>query len=219
VNDRSHIQKNRVPPQNVDALILPVSREENGSSDNESFFGFISTKEASVQPLDVEELGLQNVNSLRSQVSFQDTPQPEYPCDERVHIQNNDGISKREGYSPLPESSIHSVFEEETIELNPAQGIRMSTETEPAVEEADEEKKRNHITSFNPGEYDGVSLIDATLRNLVSSEPFLSEDDLLFLMKNDEFIGKRITRKTLKKALKRTGLETSHKRFRSYMSG
>lgn len=215
MNDRSHIQKKAVPPQNVNAFILPVSREEEVSSQGEKFFGYISTKDASAELSDLEEPGLHNVNSLRNQVPFQDHLRSEHHYGEQNHIQNNDSISARKGYIPLPESSIHSVFEEETIVLNPAPGIRMQTESDPAVQE----KNRNHITSFDSLGYDVTSLIDSTLRDLVCSEPFLSEDDILFFMKNDEFIGKRITRKTLRKALKRTGLETPHKRFRSYMAG
>lgn len=215
VNDRSHTPKKSAPSQNVDAFILPVSHEEKVTSEGDGFFGYISTKEISARPPDVEELGLQNVATLRDQVSYHDYGGTGYQYDEQNRIKNGDSVPQSKEYVPLPESSIHSVFEEETIELNPASGEQIRTESEPETEE----RKKKLVTSFSLPEYSRTSLIDSTLQKQVCSEPFLSEDDLLFLMKNDEFIGKCINRKTLKKALKRTGLDTSYKRFRSYMAG
>ncbi len=74
-------------------------------------------------------------------------------------------------------------------------------------------------TDFLPQRFpaDAPDTVDSILIRLVTSEPFLSEGDLLYLLKRVH--GFSISRRTLKRALFRNGLENAYKRYRAYISG
>ena len=218
MNDHIHSSEQDAHPQNVDAYILPESDGDRLSSQVDNLFGDVSSFDMSTRNPGVEELQLYNVNSLRErQMSRQ---RQEIPHGQPDPIQGNVpqqvGNPPPEAYSPMPASALHSVFEEETIEFN-ASSVEQTRVL--LAQENGEENKRNPLPSFDSEEYSKTSLIDTTLHNLVCSEPFLSEDDLLYLLKKDEFIGRHISRKALKKALRRNDLSTPYQRFRMYMAG
>ena len=61
--------------------------------------------------------------------------------------------------------------------------------------------------------------IDEALEQAVCSDPFLSENDLLELLKQEHYGGFSLSRRILKKKLIKNGLETRYKRFRAYIAG
>jgi|GEM_PF-4148741 len=61
--------------------------------------------------------------------------------------------------------------------------------------------------------------IDSALNHLVISEPLLSEEEIIALLNEDRYGRISVTRRSLKKALRRNGLENGAKRFRVYMAG
>ena len=69
---------------------------------------------------------------------------------------------------------------------------------------------------FSSVSSENTRMLDSALVHLVCSEPLLSEDDLLILLKEKLPI---LTKHELKDALIRNGLDTDYQRFRAYMGG
>ena len=61
-------------------------------------------------------------------------------------------------------------------------------------------------------------IFDHVIMKVVSAEPLLSEEDILFLVKKDYTGTEPVSRRTIKQALLRNGLHTSYGRFQVYIS-
>lgn len=61
--------------------------------------------------------------------------------------------------------------------------------------------------------------VEKVLDELISREPFLSEDELFFLLKDRKINGFHLTRRSLRRVLVKEGLENGYKRYRAYLNG
>jgi len=81
------------------------------------------------------------------------------------------------------------------------------------------ESDKKHTRVFSASQFQIHETIDSELLRLVIEEPLLTEDDLLFLLKKNLHAEFPVSRRALRKALTRTGLTSSYKRFRAFMTG
>jgi len=85
--------------------------------------------------------------------------------------------------------------------------------TDPVFSSISETRFYQPVPRYNSDDIDDV------LNKIVVSEPLLTEDDLLYLIKKDYTGHVTPTRRLLKQALLRNGLHTEYKRLQAYMSG
>jgi hypothetical protein len=125
-----------------------------------------------------------------------------------VHkTQINNSLPLSEPIAPPPETQL---IDENSAPEQPLQ--------QPAPETADSPAETTPVV-FTSLPIDNSDALDTAIKRIVCSEPLLSEDEMLSHLKEEQFGGFIITKRSLRQALVRIGLESDSKRFRAYMSG
>ena len=146
----------------------------------------------------------------RSQKHFQVSPEPprQTPTDTEFYIPVASPIVKPPVNPPRPEEqATASTYRVRYV----PEHVPAPRKTPPPA--ASPEEKALFFSSVAS---EDTHTLDSALVQLICSEPLLSEEDLLILLKEKL---PNLNKHELKDALIRNGLETDYKRFRAYMAG
>jgi hypothetical protein len=241
MNKQQKKQFHQELPPSSDYLI-PV-KNINAFMFSEPDVGYINGKieecEDNIVSLDV----IRNRNSSRNKGSKKPTENPESPPGDGPSRPSADLLSLQSSYNTSKSASEKpdTVYNLDILSNSPPfdypDPIEVETYTDLSSLRNDSlpgptgDTSVNYADSFNTVSYrDSENLerssiedfqisIDEALEQIVCSDPFLSEKELLVLLRQENHWGLKITRRLLKKRLVKNGLENRYKRFRAYMAG